>query len=335
MADLDALAMAVSHFRPVTPQSEGIVSEYAERYYQRHRMPRFFLSPTYLAAQPTVYTWGNINDCLVLLKRRTIIGNRVMYLVVPPISASGDIAGERELIEWFRARHVGTMLGPEDLELYGYRPEDAPPDPRWPEYAYDSQDFAEPSGRHHKNTRAALNLLDRLVAEGMVQVDDVSVPFAEPLEWLARTWHQQTGRHRGEVRLVRTFQEHAARGPLRRRALVLRDERGHPFAHSLTEEVCPGQVVIVSRLRDYTAALLPDPTLTVHALDCLHWSDVPALLTSGSAGTPGLTGHKAKLRPIGVVPLGRLQTERALTREEYDAAKPGGAPAQLTLEIPQ
>ena len=337
MTDLPSL---VRHFQPVTPDAEALLSQAAERYHGDHPTPRFFWSPTYLAAQPSVFTWGLIDNCLCVLKSRVIIGNHVMYLVLPPVSLdrARDLRAERNVIERLRALHVGTMLSPLDRQRYGYTREDAPPDPRWPEFAYAAASYAQPVGRDHKNTRAALNLASRLELVGRLRVHASPWPRLDGYEWLARRWHVQTGRHRGEVGLVRTWARHATSGSLRRWSVVLEDaQTRQPIAHSLTEEVSPGRVVIVSRLRDYDSTLLPDPTLLVHALECAYWSltsSPGALLTSGSAGTPGLTGHKSKLRPIDVMPLGRLDTGGRMTKEAYQAAKPSRITTTTQMEIP-
>lgn len=324
------LAWALAGFKPVTPTTEPVLRTAGNEYYRHHPLPRFFFSPTYLAAQPSVYWWGAFNGCLIFLKRRVIIGNHVMYLVVPPVSVRGCVQTERQTIEWFRARGVGTMLSPGDRARYGYTEAEAKPDTRWPEYSYAAAVHALPVGGSHKNTRAALNLARRLGC--VTEHTRIRAEYGVQLEGLARTWHAQKHLHRGEARLVHTFVDHSQHGPLRRHASVLWHHAA-PIAHSLTEEVAPGQVVIVSRIRDYEDSLLPDPILTLHALDCAYWYGVnpDTLLTSGSAGTPGLTGHKAKLRPISVLPLGRLSTpDHRLTQDEYRAAQPGAV--QLTLE---
>lgn len=332
----DGLPALVRDFQPVTPDTEHFVTAAAAVYHRAHPTPRFFWSPTYLAAQPGVYTWGYIDGCLCVLKRRVIIGNHVMYLVLPPVSRDGDARAERSVIERMRGHHVGTMLSPLDRRRYGYAEGDAKPDPRWPEFAYAAASYADPTGRDHKNTRAALNLGSRLEAVGRLEVSASAHPREGQWSALADTWYAQKKLHRGERRLVKTFARHMTEGSLRRFAVSVRDTAtGRPLVHSLTEEVSPGRVVIVSRIRDYDNTVLPDPILLVHAVDCAYWSGVAGpdtLLTSGSAGTPGLTAHKQKLRPVDVMPLGRLDTGGRMTKEEYVAAKP--SPTTDQMEIP-
>lgn len=322
----------VARHQPVTPDTEHVIRRCAAAFYAYTERPRYFLSPGYLAAQPTVFTWGIVDDCLVLLKRRYIVGNRVMYLVMPPLHPAGDAQAERRVIDEFRALHVGTMLSAEDVARYGYPEREVKLDHRWPEYSYRASAWADLSGRHNRQIRSMVNQTSRLEAEGKLSVAQGPAAYYEhDLQDLARRWHAQRGLDVHQAKLVRTLQDHARRGTSLRWAHVILDESGRAVAHSLTEQIVPGQVIIVSRIRDYEWDLLPDPVLLLHAADCAAWVNLSGepecVLTSGSARTAGLTGHKAKLRPAWVTPVGRLSTERALTKEEYDAAVPGGIPA--------
>lgn len=322
------LADLVAGNRPVTPDTEHVIREHAAAFYAFTDRPRYFLSPGYLAAQPKVFTWGIVDGCLVLLKRRYIVGNRVMYLVMPPLHPAGDSDAERHVIDEFRALHVGTMLSAEDRDRYEYAPGEVKLDSRWPEFSYSSAPWWDVSGRQNKNVRSAINTAIRLHEAGTIRVIDGPMGYTWNLEDLARRWHAQRHLDTHQARLVRTLQDHALRGPLRRCANVIVDSDRRVVAHSLTEEIVPGQVIVVSRIRDYEWQGHPDPVLLLHAMDCRYWQRAnggePVVLTSGSARTEGLTGHKTKLRPAWITPVGRLTTERQLTREEYDAATPGG-----------
>lgn len=313
------LAEVLAGFRPVLPGDEPTLYTAASVYHQSHPTPRFFWSPTYLAARPGVFTWGIVDGCLCVLKSTQVMGNAAMYLVVPPVHPAGDRVREREVIDLLASYCVSTMLSKHDRERYRLLKSEAPPGP-WPEYSYAAATHHPPEGGRHKNTRYALNLLDGRDPDLQVHVlqpDALADP--EPLKDLARLWHQQKSLHRGEVRLVQTFFEHAAASATPRRAVVI-TQHGRPIAHSLTEEVAPGYVVIVSRIRDYSEGTShPDPILALHALDCRLWPN--ARLCSGSAdGT--LAAHKEKLRPTDVLSVGRLRTPVRLTFDAYKEARP-------------
>ena len=73
--------------------------------------------------------WTIMLGCLLLVRRQLFREQPWFYLVLPPMSYSGDIAAEKTILETCRLYGVSAYLAPEDIAVYDYSEEDLEPTP--------------------------------------------------------------------------------------------------------------------------------------------------------------------------------------------------------------
>lgn len=309
MSDLPAL---VSGFRPVLPGYEGSLARWLAGY---HREPRYFLSPTYLGAEPGVYSWGVVDGCLCLLKRRQFMNNPVMHLVVPPIHCDGDTVVELAVMHRWLGLGVGVKVSEDDVGHYGL-PDDVGWDASQAEYLYRADDSVWPPGKAGKPIRKALHRANRELSMTPAGPADVEEAVA-----LAKRWYQQLGRGRSAQRLVRRWFEGLVVPGVERKGVVVR-HNGLVVGLVLSELIAPGVVVATSQHHDYQSFPPVNAGLLLHAAASRLWPG--AVINKGGVGlgTPGLGVHKERLHPARVLRIGTLRPADPVTLEVFREAQP-------------
>src|SRR5258705_536050 len=129
---MNTLPSFVKQFKRITPKTiSTLLPFYSTRL---DLLPHYFMSPVLLFSY--CFYYAVIDNCLLLLKREWISGYPIIYLLVPPMSMTGDITAEQYLlkhclslgissriyddISWMKSAESADLVG----EEYIYRSAD-------------------------------------------------------------------------------------------------------------------------------------------------------------------------------------------------------------------
>lgn len=338
-----ALPALMSGFAPVRPEDVQRFAHYYTGFAATRRYPRHYMAPLRLAAGGNDFLWRVVGGCLCVVKRKWVLGNPVLYLILPPMHPAGNVQREREVLEAFRSLGVSARLSPEDMALYGYAVgADCEVDGTNAEYIYRAGDFADEAmaAPERKKDRYHWNRMCRQVAAGELLLERYAggvLPEADALEACAAVnaaWHRHKGKAsvgRDVVRYVNEYPAFAKVSPYISLLHVLRSASGVPAAYTIGEQVGEAWAVLGVGYHDYDqGTLLGDAGRVLHTLDAQAWAErlgPGTLLNLGaSVGIEGLAATKVKLHPVGTLQLYRLLTPVKLTADMWKAAKPEAEP---------
>lgn len=297
----------------------------------RRRYPRHYLSPLVLASHGKEFIWGIVDGCLCIAKRRTMMNIPTLYLILPPMSPTGDNQAEADVIDRLGRLGVRCKVSEEDIALYGLDPAGLTIDTDNAEYIYRAGDMHAPSGSAFRRERSYWKQFSAKRSDGHARVlfhtDTATLDTAAlaDVETVVRAWHREKGKHLPPaLRKVKLLpQAHETTTTL------VYNAAGEPVAVTIIEDL-PGDVSIITmRYHDYEKAdaIMGDASRVLHYLDLSNYGP-DTLMNMGAAvrGGDGLADAKAKLHPAKVLQLHTTQAAHKLTMDQWRACAPGNTP---------
>lgn len=337
MSRTEELQALLSGFTRCGPVPAPAVQHAIALYAARRTYPRYYLSPSYLAHNGA-YWAGVVHGCVVLLKRKWVMGRPVLYAVLPPMSISPyvEVLTERQAARNLLDLGIGIKYGEEDLE-HALIPGTPVLQRGNTEYIYDLREVEECSGRKYARVRSARNAFRRLVDTDNLQLFSANTGHSiiqKDIIDLTTEWTSTRKRWSGAVKQA----EAALAGESN--VSVFYEGKGEPFgkrliAYSLSERITPSWYIGALSLRT------PSPDLDfLRCSDVVFWhdaiiavaysgaalypGDMPLYYNFGSAvSSPGLTAHKEELGPIKKLQIYDVKPKVPVTAEEWKAAIPG------------
>ena len=302
-------------------ESQIDIRPYIEAFFIHRTVPRYFLSPVYLAHDPAHFLQER-DGCLVVLRSRMYMGQPVLYAVLPPISLSGDLGVEMYVMMDLLEHGIGIRLSDEDIDIYrpgyAYYFEDIAkwkfvPKHEADEYVYRCGDYLSLDGDRFKHERRTMHIADRekvgYTRERHVG-DYVQRTFAD--------WYAKRGVAKSQGRILRAWNE------LDRPGSFILQVPGVGF--SMNEPISDKGFIVPLRLREYDSHLLPRPTSYMHIVDMCYWAELfgpDALMNYGGAvGVKGLKEAKESLRPHRLLRIYHVQPTYKLTADEWREVRP-------------
>jgi hypothetical protein len=288
MSDLTTLCKSL---KPVDSRDELLANwwPFYEGFALTRTCPRFFQAPTYLIPGKSAYGWGEVDGCLLVLKRRAYMGTYSLFALLPPMSKDGNLQVERQLIDRLRSLGISIRISDEDVDLFGIDRTTLTADSWREEYVYRSGDMIERKGKHWAHVRNKIHVAERLKAEGKLDWEIiVGKPKLNPVlskvkpaleKWVGRA----TG-WTGQLAQTVTSLQHAVEPCL---TVLLYGEGGTVAGFSFSEGVGPGRVCLTTRWRAYDEDTHHDPTPVLQWLDLTAWNDTfgpDCMLNYGAAG---------------------------------------------------
>jgi hypothetical protein len=306
----------LQQFRRVTPDTPLL--PYYEAFAHTRRYPRMFMAPLLLGTK-SEFTWGIVDGCLCVMKRRVMFKSIVMYLILPPMHLEGDIVTERAVLRRFYKAGIGVYLSEEDVALYHVGNKVEPVHGN-AEFVYRAGDLADLAGRRNKVWRKRWNQLE---ARYDVQTYNVSMAMAMPdIRCISKAWreHRNASSAHSE-KIVAEFTQYA-RAWKTWGFTISRD--GCPCAFSVSQQVAPSWVCLLVGLHSFSSLLL-DSCRMQHLLKMKYWCaelGPESLLNMGAAvGRAKLETAKQHLRPTRIMQIYALRSPKRLTLDDYHRSK--------------
>lgn len=340
--------------RAIAPQDFAVWRPYYEAFARTHTFPRHFQSPLHLLQGGKEFCWTIVEECLVIVKRRTMMGNRVLYLLLPPMHLEGNAAIEKRVLEEYRTHGLKAVLSEEDLGRYDYQPgRDADPDDDNAEFIYRAGDLVALEGSEWKHERQCSRKLTDALAGGSLTLyahepgRDGALPaqVRQACHAVTSTWRKQKREREATVGNVHAFLRHyddLAHSVYPAVLQALTTGEGTPVAYTIGEQIGPAWAALTVRYHDYEqeAALFGDAARTLHLLDGRAWAErlgPDALLNLGAARKtrgPGMLLAKEKLHPTATIPLFKLTAHQPVSDEVWKATEPEGAERAAQPAVP-
>lgn len=334
--DLKALLADFRKCGPVYPDEwHAVIAAYAAR----RNFPRYYLSPSFLAHDGS-YWWGRVENCLVILKRKWVMGRPVLYAVMPPMHYP-DYGPSVEFLCGMRLLALGIGIKVSDEDVANLVPFVTPPVPQVGnfEYVYDLREVAAAQGPKFNRIRTARNRGTALVS--ILDADYTPVRSLlgtrEEIRELTAKWIQ---RRRGRWNTAWKHAHTALEGT-GDVALLYEDKK--LSAYSVTERIANNWYIGTLSFSSYAPELR-----FKQASYYLFWMaaayiegggtflgddpNKPLYLNFGSAvGVAGLAAHKEGLGPCNTLQIYDLKPQHPVTAEEWKYAVPGVSVLQEAL----
>jgi hypothetical protein len=309
------MALNLSHFKGFTIDDYPMLTEWLHRY--NRTFARFYESPLRLMHQPHVFKWGIVEDCLCIIKKRSIMGTPVCYLIIPPI---GDKWVEVMLM--FAQESITTLLSDEEN-----RDEwETIPDKGNAEYVYRLDAFSDRYGVNKNQLRRPCNHALRQIESGAIDIrlyrGGVEGEVIDSACLLTRRWLKQRDKKAWkQTFFVENFNAVARHAPDNHLAVfIMQGDRC--LGYLITERTANG-IINNTACVDYEDNIVKEPTLILLHYAAKRWAD-----DGEHSGTPvnrgaavrgaGSIKAKEKLRPIGAKQMHKLVVEK-LTKEKYES----------------
>ncbi|MHC4779993.1 MAG: hypothetical protein ACYTFG_15585 [Planctomycetota bacterium] len=323
----------LSGSHPVSPTNTNVEwAPHVESFFQHRTWPRDYLTSLDMAAARGRYRWVIYEGCLLVCKWFALGGRRI-YLVAPPMSASGDVQREKEVIEWLVASGVGARLSEEDLALYGGI-EGTVPCSGSPEFVYRAGDYTAENmtGRSWRHWRQARNAAERTGwTYHRLSFAEVPRKVYEEAEGVLSCWAEARDKSALQARkLLSTLNE--AESPFFDLGIegwlgVVRDPEGVARSWSVVHRLVEGRYVLVARHwapADYPGGSASRHLFLEDARAFLDDGGPGALFTRGSGvGIKSLERSKRSAKPCHELRLLRPPSRR-VTKEEWEASRSFG-----------
>jgi hypothetical protein len=343
-ANLQALLRGFTRCGPVmAPPVRQAIAAYATR----RTWPRYMASPSYLAHDSS-HWWGTVGGCVVILKRKWVMGYPVLHAVLPPMSLPGDdrsLMSEMEATDKLLSLGIGVKYSEEDVVDYipdfGCFLGKPVAQKGNVEYIYDLRGVAAAEGKQYARLRAAINAYRRTaeidsleswggllpsgqyVRASIVEITDAWA-IGRPKQW-AGAMRQACAAIAGDA-TCSLFREH-----------------GTATAYSLSEKVTDSWYIGALALRSYS----PDIDFA-RCGDMVFWQDAHSVVAYARAAqwpvtttlyynfgsavnSKGLTAHKEELGPCKRLQIYDVKPAQPVTAEEWKAAVPGLAAQPVLL----
>lgn len=321
-------------FRTVSANSVPDLAPFFNGFFSTRANPRFYMSSLWLGAK-SEFIWGVVDGCLCVVKRRVMYKSTVIYLILPPMSSSGDIEAEKRVLMAFRQAGVGARLSSEDVELYGMA-DDVTEEPGNSEYVYRAGDHDDMSGQRWKNARQQRQELNSCCE--ITHYTSTLKTVAATCAAIDEAWETARRANGGPKSLGTSSTKHVVDGFAehsrysRCMAYVVKREK-RPIMYAVGQEVAPGKTILLVGRHIFEG--VRDAALAQHLIEMCYWRSVggpDTLLNSGaSVGVTGLATMKERLRPVARLQIYQLKTDRKLTLEDYHRTKPAPAPPAKPL----
>lgn len=322
-ARVEALSALMQGFSRCMPGVFPSLAEAFTSYENTRTYPRYFMSPSYLTYDGGYYS-AVVNNCLVLVRRKWLHGNPILYAVLPPISSTGNSAEEQTVIRELLQLGIGFRLSEEDLKHYCTFPAEVIRRPEVDEYVYDVNEVYKKEGGRFAGIRLACNRAMRVPLTHTSSQLSVFDPVSQDVTTLADDWEEDRNRFSGQKKL-------AAAGINNECTALLLYNADRLTAYRLADRVTKSWAV------GFAHAWLPDsayatPSLFVHWADCASWAEQGVTYYNfGRDGKiKGLRQQKETLRPCKILQISHLTPTCPVTAEEWKASQPNNLKAIYT-----
>lgn len=239
--------------------------------------------------------------------------NPILYLVLPPMSRTGDIEAERGVIKKFAAFGLKTKISDEDAKLYrmsGVKDKD------YDEYINIATEYIKTSGKHNKNKRKRLNELQRLLDAGEIEIiKSCDKHDMSGINELYENWLAYKGKKRSEAISHQFFNKTASETES-----CLIEIRNKEFTEifAIFEKLSDGQYAYVQEIRNYGETVLKDPSKLMHYLTIKETNG--GNINKGNGIIQGLISHKEQCKPDIKLQIFNTFVEKNLSKEVWENA---------------
>ena len=309
----------MSTFRPVAAGDIPRLQQAYLGFARTREWPRFYMAPLWLAAKGE-FIWGEVGGCTCIVKRRSMYGRPVIYLILPPMSPHGDLDAEYAVLQRFYDAGVGARLSDEDVGLYGLE-DRVEREKGNEEYIYRAGEFMPLGGKRNRRWRHQWNELTTRCE--IREYDTCMMGAAGAAAAIDEKWKKVRGLGVAHNRkMMKLFATHAMQTATW--GYTLRGEGGPWAAYGMSQAISPGWVVLLVRQHAFSRGVT-DAGRAQHLLDTRHWCGVGGgdmLLNIGaSLNVAGLASAKEKMRPVKVMSICKLTPTKQLTMSDYYQCK--------------
>ena len=294
----------LSGLRPITVECiDTFAPFYAER-------AKHYVYPRYMQSVCALVDMGHVfykiiraahGSVLVIFKRTKIFGKLGVQMPIPPISLSGSVSDEKEIMQAALRVGISLRVTTEDISRY-HIPQRLCSDGTGPlvpvnnEYIYNGRKGSEMRGSQYRKQRYQVKRITQ--SEGF-SLSSGAHPQADALvaDW-DRRYKEKNGTQTDQSHLwavIKTAVARSQSSAVQIRNIIIRDRLE---CVSVLERLSEGQFVIVFRVRNYKSEL-NDVGSAIHWTDCSE-SLRPTgetYLNMGLADTEGLIRSKESLNP--------------------------------------
>lgn len=302
--------MSFRLFKEMLPATwQTIIDSYFPAFFQTRKYPRFFQSYLYLKSERKYFYYGFIDDCFILIKRKKEFGNRVCYLVLPPIHYKGDLQAELNLIERFRTQGIKTKLSDEDILIYKYNNKLIRKEKDNIEHVYHPEDFISTGKkfRYYYNKLISSNEIDINIKYKLSGSDITDI------ERLINNW--------AKYKKMQPDRCHDYFNDNDLNFYIEVKHAGNIVTSTMNEVIMPGKIIMATNYSDYyhqIPRLQSNKALHMVLMNYCRENHPDSLINSGSGGwDKGLTAHKENMRPCKKLQIFDTKIENKLTEEEY------------------
>jgi len=288
------MALDFSEFVPLTLDN---YMDFKNGLYRAYRHPRYYQSPLRLIHQPHVFKVGYIDDDLVVLKDRQIMGTQVLYSILPP--------NNWEVIEKLTAGGVPCFLSDEDVN-YDPKQYGVVPVKDNIEYVYNLSAFSDRFGVNKNQLRRPCNKAESLCESGAITIEAHwgSVPYEilSACNLLTAKWLGQRQKKSWKPNFfIDSFNDYSK---LEQSLLLIVMQGDRCLGYHLSHRVCNGLIYDVA-CKDYEDTPIKDMTPVLLHYASKAWaeknpSQIEYTRVNRGAAVRGAASRTAKdkLRPL-------------------------------------
>jgi len=296
---------------------------YQKAFFINRKYPRFFQSYLYLKSERKYFFYGFVDDCFILIKKKKEFGNRVCYLVLPPISLTGDLKKEFQVIEDFRLAGIKTKVSDEDLELYNLTKKQVTKEKDNIEMIYNPNLYNTFSSKKLANFRYAWNRLEILVKNKLSKntsnyLTDLDLKNNNILleRWSAEK--RKNGIKSAGDYCHDWFNELNCAKYFEILKFTENVDKKEILIASICEEILPNRVILDTNYADYSIQIPGFEAVKAMHVWLMKSYPEDTLINSGSGGwDKGLTSHKRFLKPCKELQIYDTKIEGKISEEDY------------------
>jgi len=302
-------------YKDMPPEEWNNIKTYYNSFFLSRKYPRFFQSYLYLKSERKYFFYGYLDDCFILIKKKKEFGQRVFYLVLPPISLSNNLHKELELINSLRMQGVKTKISDEDIQLYNISKNLYSKDKDNIEHIYDPKHFIDLSKPTFFKFRYYFNKLNKYKEKDLLSIsisNKLSADQISRADILTNNWNKYKKMHADLC-------HHYFNDNNDNMYFEIINKNNNVITSSINEQIHPNHVLITTNYSDYNYQFKDlQINKAIHCLMCKYWVDKIKYINSGSGGwDKTLTLHKRQLRPIKELQIYDTKIENRITEEEY------------------
>ena len=311
------MALNLSDFEPLTFYN---IRQYRTGLYRAYRHPRYYQSPLRLMHQPHVFKVGYIDDDVVVIKDRQIMGTQVLYSILPP--------NNWEVIDTLTEAGIPCFLSDEDVH-FAPKKNGVVPVKDNIEYVYHLSAFSDRYGVNKNQLRRPCNRAESLCESGAITIDAYwgEVPFEvlESCKNLTGKWLGQRTKTAWKPNyFLDVFNQYAATSPDPILLLTVMQE-DRCLGYHLSHRVCNGIIYDVA-CKDYDDTPIKNMTPVLLHYASKAWaerypSQIEYLRVNRGAAVRGASSRiaKEKLRPVLRNQIYKTVPDVKMTRELRDS----------------